>query len=804
MKRTKGMMTFSKPNLVLWSVAFLCAGSLLVAAPPSLTIDLAGENTADTTSTNGVQNRIERVFGADGNGAVGVPVCGGFDCDGDGHLDTAFAQIQASPLSRTRAGQITLVFGDGSIGGQADSAGSPTNMLKIVGDQDNEVAGAEIWMDDLDADGFGDLIIGRQNYTPGPARDGAGALTILFGNPTWRTRAAAGERLDLRSLPAGQRVFNLHGRAAFDRLGIWMRTGDVDGDGISDLVVGADQEDLDPDDNTVNNGAAYLLRGGAHLSPDGSLTNTADLAEFGTPAFGAHPLAGHLACVRPPAASTNWHFGATVQLGDLDGNGRAEVLIAATLNRAGALLTIPSPPTGTYQSSGGALKGRAAIAWDENFPPTRWPADYSFSIDAPVFGQHSMLIGDASINESFGEELLAGRDYSGDGAPDLFVGDIVGDGPNGVNAGVGHLFYNPSRLRGRIIDLSTAPDTDPDVKFSVIHGPVAGAIGADTVAHGDFDGDGIYDLAFGNPHDNPEGRGNAGSVHVLFGQAGGWPALINLNPASLPGPGDMRITLVQGAIGAAGSDFGDTLCYSASSADLDRDGRTDFILNEMTGNGLGGTPPNVGNLLLISGPALTPTNAPPTALQATPALLDLGLVNINNMRAGAGEAGTGLVALRNVGTVPILLSSVALAGPFSNTFIVVNPPAFPVALSPNTTVQLSVSYRPDLIPKTGFHGAALVVDIAGEEIPFRVPVTATLVRPTTRMIASFGLNPAGFVQTSGSQIGYRYQLETSLPPLASATWSDLGATAFGTGGPVQFAAPGIPRERLRFFRVRRF
>ena len=57
---------------------------------------------------------FSRYFGPDSGGAnggvKGVPVCGGFDCDGDNINDTAFAQIQASPMGRTRAGEITMIF----------------------------------------------------------------------------------------------------------------------------------------------------------------------------------------------------------------------------------------------------------------------------------------------------------------------------------------------------------------------------------------------------------------------------------------------------------------------------------------------------------------------------------------------------------------------------------------------------------------------------------------------------------------------------------------------------------------------
>ena len=47
----------------------------------------------------------------------------------------AFASIQASPLGRTGAGEVTVVFGDGTIGDAINSAGFQPNILKIAGDQ---------------------------------------------------------------------------------------------------------------------------------------------------------------------------------------------------------------------------------------------------------------------------------------------------------------------------------------------------------------------------------------------------------------------------------------------------------------------------------------------------------------------------------------------------------------------------------------------------------------------------------------------------------------------------------------------
>jgi hypothetical protein len=58
-------------------------------------------------------------------------------------------------------------------------------------------------------------------------------------------------------------------------------------------------------------------------------------------------LPGNLAQVLPPTSgSVEFSLGGTCQLADLDGNGRAEVITAATLERAGASLRAKGAPTG--------------------------------------------------------------------------------------------------------------------------------------------------------------------------------------------------------------------------------------------------------------------------------------------------------------------------------------------------------------------------------------------------------------------------------------------------------------------------
>ena len=556
------------------------------------TVDLA---TVDETGP-----LLLRGYGYTGDGGTGIPVAGAFDVDADGDRDYAMSAMVASPLGRGSAGEVYLLLGDGTLGAPVDLALPSASVVRILGDLAQENAGSEIWMDDVTGDGLGDLLIARQNFGP-PGRTGSGALTILVGGSAVGDFAATLADLDLRSPPPSLTIVTFVGAAALDRLGIWMRTGDVTGDGIADIVVGADQVAVA---TVAHAGAVYVIRGGSHLAT----SQVIDLALFGTTA-----LAGNIARI-DGAPGFEFHFGATCQIADLDGNGRAEVLAAATLNRAGAIL----PPAGvpSAHATGGTTDGTLYIAWDDNFPQV-WPAGYAFRIDqAP--GTTTDIHG-ATCNRNFGEEILGGLDYDDDGDPDLFVGDITGNcGPVALNAaGSGHVFYDAAALAG----LSFTLNAPPALPITDFYGAAAGNIAADTAMHGDFDGDGIGDLAFSSPKASPLGRTNAGSLHVFFGNDGQWPASIDLANV----PGSVLSTEVHGALGRMGGNRGDTLAYSGAAGDVDGDGRTDLLTNEMLGDGVGVGAIDAGNLVLLSG-ALLQVPEPSAAAQGTAALLMLGLL----------------------------------------------------------------------------------------------------------------------------------------------------------------------------------
>lgn len=570
------------PNCIL---VFLSFGCMNANAQPADTLDLLAIGPTD--------NIVHRVYGSTGTGTAGVPVTGGFDTDGDGHRDYAVAYFQADRPGVLDSGEVNLVFGDGAINGFVDSSVNSSRLLRVLGEEMREFAGSEIWMDDVNGDGLGDLLVCRQNYSLGGLRSDTGALSIVFGRPALRTLASSGTALDLAMPDVPGEVLTIVGANVESRFCIWTRTGDVDNDGVVDILVGADTEN----GGAAQSGASYLIRGGAHLTS----ATTVDLANFGTTG-----LAGNVMRILPHPAA-NLRFGGTVQLADLDANNRAELLIAGTLNRAGAALD--------GSGAGGSVDGTAFIVWDDVIPVAPWPAGFEVAFQNPAAtcsivetvgntsaGSCTRIEGE-NANDKFGEELLGGLDYNGDGLADLFIGDITGTGINGINSGIGYIFFEASDLKNRDFDLQTPPASLKP--FTRIDGASSGDISADTAAHGDFNGDGLADLAYASPHASPQGRIIAGAVHILFGQLTPWPSFIDL--ANIPDQSVIRMTEIQGANGSVVGDIGDTLAYSAAAADINNDGKTDLITNEMVGNGIASGTIDVGNLIIVSGAKMQPS-----------------------------------------------------------------------------------------------------------------------------------------------------------------------------------------------------
>ena len=114
---------------------------------------------------------------------------------------------------------------------------------------------------DVNGDGFADVIVGAPNADPHGLD--SGASYVVFGNAS-----GLASNIDLSSLD-GTTGFKLSGGVASDNSGFSVASaGDVNGDGLADLIVGAPHADP----HGVNSGAAYVCSAERRASPPTSIS----------------------------------------------------------------------------------------------------------------------------------------------------------------------------------------------------------------------------------------------------------------------------------------------------------------------------------------------------------------------------------------------------------------------------------------------------------------------------------------------------------------------------------------------------
>ncbi len=201
---------------------------------------LLGSGLVLTGSTVDISTADATLEGETWEGYAGMAVAGAGDVDGDGYDDVLVGAPGESPVG-SQAGEAYLVYGP--VSSLALSAAD------VVFEAEGAPACVGASVDsagDVDSNGYDDLLIGASCETTAGSEAGAAYLVLTAGTGVFALADA-----ELKLLGGSSSVYA--GTAVAG-------PGDIDGDGIDDLFVGAYGDDQG-DPSGGNSGAAFLILG---------------------------------------------------------------------------------------------------------------------------------------------------------------------------------------------------------------------------------------------------------------------------------------------------------------------------------------------------------------------------------------------------------------------------------------------------------------------------------------------------------------------------------------------------------------
>jgi hypothetical protein len=405
------------------------------------------------------------------------------DLDGDGVRDLAVGAPDDDDGGSNR-GALWILFldGKGVVQGQSKVSSLAGGFGGALRDLDR-FGSAVAEIGDLDGDGLGEVAVGAEQDDDGGQN--RGAVWILFLDRKGQVRAQQKISATAGGLAGPLRDGDRFGRALAG-------LGDLDGDGVADLAVGADQDD----DGGPNCGAAWIL----FLDPTGSVKRSVKISDTQGNFGGSLDDDDRFGC-------------ALARLVDLDGDGMPELAVGADQDDDLA------------QASG--------AAWILFLDPV-------LGVKKQTKISSGLALGPF---DRFGSSLAAPGDLNGDGHADLAAG-AIGDDDGGLNLGAAWILF--LRADGTL---------QGSQKLSATSGNFPAALssndnfGIAVAALHDQDGDGKPDLAIGAENDD-DGSSDAGATWVVLLQATPRP-----NPVIRNGLGINRLALGAQLPPAIGTDW---------------------------------------------------------------------------------------------------------------------------------------------------------------------------------------------------------------------------------------------------------
>jgi len=456
------------------------AGGLLAVGLAGLATPALGLELADLDGSNGFALNGINIADFSGRSVSDVG-----DINGDGIDDFIIGADLADPGGRFEAGQSYVVFGTqaGLPAAVELSALDGTNGFALNGINAGDVSSVSVsGAGDINNDGIDDLIIGANGADPSGRTD-AGQSYVVFGS-----QAAFPAVLELSTLD-GTNGFALNGINNNDRSGRSVSgVGDVNGDGIDDILIGANGADP-----AGRNGAgqSYVVFGS-----QAAFAATLELSALdGTNGFALNGI------------QANDNSGRSVSgAGDVNGDGSADILI-------GADLADPGGRTNAGQSY--VVFGRPAA---NPFPAALELADLD--------GDNGFALNGINNDDRSGWSVSGAGDVNGDGSADILIGAFGADPDGRLDAGQSYVVLGSQDSFAAALELSALDGTN-GVAINGINN--SDQSGFSVSSAGDVNGDGVDDILIGARLADPDGRFDAGQSYVVLGSQAAFPATLELS-----------------------------------------------------------------------------------------------------------------------------------------------------------------------------------------------------------------------------------------------------------------------------------
>ena len=428
--------------------------------------------TIDISSLNGTNGFV--INGAKAGDESGRSVSNIGDINGDGVDDLA---IGAPGGIGNAAGSAYIIFGSK----ESDYFNNPIELSNLDG-KGFEIQGSELFTNrnagwaisaagDINGDGIKDLLIGASN--PGNNESGTiGETYVIFGKENFDSTLNLDEQkfgFDDGLIIYSYNKDNLNDDK--NSLGYSVSdAGDINGDGIDDLIIGAPY--ADPNGN--NSGSSYVIYGRSEDNPF-----TDDINIFNLNSSDGFVINGQNGDKSGFSVS---------KAGDINGDRIGDLIIGAK--------------DGNPDDKESAGRSYVVFGSEDS-------EDFDSSINlSDLDGSNGFAINGISAGDNSGWSVGALGDINGDGIDDIIVG------ANNANstAGQSYVIYGNDTGFDSTFELSSLESPDSQNGFIIDGAFIGDNLGHSVRGAGDVNGDGVNDLIIGAPFANSK----AGAAYVLF------------------------------------------------------------------------------------------------------------------------------------------------------------------------------------------------------------------------------------------------------------------------------------------------